>query len=209
MERNRATKRKFSSFGYFEALEYTNTKTLIRWDIDARPVALTPFFKERLRRLENFGIAVSEQSRRLLIDAICEESLERHPSLRMWVAIPLEGDDLTGVVDYLVSPRIAFPTHPLLCVVEAKKDDFEQGAAQCLVELKACQETNRRHDISIDVFGIVTNGEGWQFYKMTTDGRVFQSPLFATGDLESVLGALDAIFAECEANLKLTETQPQ
>ena len=26
-----------------------------------------------------------------------------------------------------------------MCVIEAKKDDFEQGAAQCLVEMQACQ----------------------------------------------------------------------
>ena len=36
---------------------------------------------------------------------------------------------LTGQVDYLVAPKRAYLSTPLLCVVEAKKDDLKQGLA--------------------------------------------------------------------------------
>jgi hypothetical protein len=50
--------------------------------------------------------------------------------------------------------------------VEAKKDDFGQGLAQCLVEMQACQWRNTQINKKIDVFGIVTNGDTWKAYKL-------------------------------------------
>jgi hypothetical protein len=56
----------------------------------------------------------------------------------------------------------------------AKKDDFEQGLAQCLVEMQACQWQNHQVSHDADILGIVTNGEGWQFYKLLLTGVVYR-----------------------------------
>ena len=45
-------KQKFSSFRYKTALKYLNIENLIDWTIDAPPTPATPFFKQRLDRLE-------------------------------------------------------------------------------------------------------------------------------------------------------------
>jgi hypothetical protein len=42
----------------------------------------------------------------------------------------LSTDTLTGKADYVMAPHRAYLETPLLCVAEAKKDDFERGAAQ-------------------------------------------------------------------------------
>lgn len=92
-------------------------------------------------------------------------------------------------------------TTPLLCAVEAKKDDFEKGMAQCLVEMKACNWNNQQIGKVIDVYGIVTNGEVWKFYKLTTNGQVFESLPYSIEMQERVFGALTYVFTKCEENL--------
>ena len=135
-------RKNFSSFSANEALQELQVNELIRWEMNFPPYQPSSFLPERLRRLENFDLTFSERAKELLIDAFCEEVIERHPNLKIWKAATLQSDDLIGQVDYLIAPRKAYLTTPLLCVVEAKKDDFKKGLAQCLVEMKACRWNN-------------------------------------------------------------------
>jgi hypothetical protein len=104
-------------------------------------------------------------------------------------------------VDYLIAERRAYLEAPFACVIEAKKDDFEQGAAQCLVEMQACQWVNQQLGQAIAIYGIVTNGEGWKFYKLTVGGEVHESLLHGIGEMSILLGLLRAFFQLCERNL--------
>jgi hypothetical protein len=191
----------FSSFSLKDSLKKVQIEELLDWRVTESRIEPSDFFQERLRRLRHFDLTSSERAKELLIDAVCEEALERHTSLKIWKAAPLQGDDLVGVADYVVAPRRAYLETPLVCVVEAKKDDFEQGLAQCLVEMKACQVSNEEAGGLIDVYGVVTNGEGWKFYQFSVDGQVHQSVLYSLSDVAGLLGALHHIFSQCEANI--------
>ena len=92
----------------------------------------------------------------------------------------------------------------LLCVVEAKKDNFEKGLAQCLIELHACAENNRAAGREYAVYGIVTNSQGWQFYRLETSGEVFETGLFSSTNTAQLLGMLDGLFAHCTEQLEET-----
>jgi len=194
------SKKNFSSFTANAALQALQINELIRWTIDLKPYQASTFLAERLHRLENFDLTGSERAKELLIDALCEEVIERHPHLKIWKAAPLQTDELTGQVDYLIAPRKAYLSTPLLCVVEAKKDDFEKGLAQCLVEMKACAWNNEQTGKAIEVYGIVTNGEVWKFYKFTTKGEVFASLPYALSDSNEILAVLEYIFTQCDKN---------
>lgn len=195
------TERQFSSFDANEALKELQVEVLYRWEIDFRSFQPSSFFPERLRRLENFDLTFSERAKELRIDAFCEEGIEKHQRLKIWKAASLKSDDLAGTVDYLIAARKAYLADPLLCIAEAKKDDFEKGLAQCLVAMKACRWNNAQAGKEIDVFGIVTNGEGWKFYKLTIDGQVFETLLYSIVNQDSILGILEYVFARCEENL--------
>lgn len=191
-------RKNFSSFSANEALQELQVNELIRWEMNFPPYQPSSFLPERLRRLENFDLTFSERAKELLIDAFCEEVIERHPNLKIWKAATLQSDDLIGQVDYSIAPRKAYLTTPLLCVVEAKKDDFEKGLAQCLVEMKACRWNNEQAGNQLDVFGIVTNGEVWKFYKLTVEGQVFETLPYSLADRDKVLGLLEQVFTRCE-----------
>jgi hypothetical protein len=53
----------------------------------------------------------------------------------------------------------------------------------------------------VAVYGIVSNGQGWQFYKLDTNGRLFESTLYSINQPETILGILDYVFTQCEQNL--------
>jgi hypothetical protein len=121
--------------------------------------------------------------------------------LKIWKGARIESDILVGNADYLIAENQDYLDIPFLCIVEAKRDDFEQGLAQCLVEMQACQWKNKQSGRLIDVSGIVTNAQGWIFYKLTLAGEVYKTRTYVSDDADLTLGALHHIFAECERNL--------
>jgi hypothetical protein len=198
----RVKKKHFSSFTYAEAFKYLGIQEILPWSFTVEPIVPSDFFQENLRQIsEVFDLQTGEESKKLLIDAICQESLRQFKHLKIWKAAPLSDEYTTGYVDYLLAKRRAYLEAPLLCIVEAKKDDFEKGLAQCLPEMKACQYSNQQLEQNLDVYGIVTNGEGWQFYKLTLEGVVHGSDLYAMGNLPQVFGILHYVFHQCEQNL--------
>jgi hypothetical protein len=197
----RERKKSFSSFTYKEAFKHLEISELQRWSISAAPVPISDFFRQRLERLQRFDLESLEVSKSLLIDAICEEGLEGFDRLKVWKGAYLEGEQVCGNADYLIAERRGYLEAPYVCVIEAKKDDFEQGAAQCLVEMKTCQWIDRQLGKELTIYGIVTNGEGWKFYKLELDGAVAESLLYGIGEMSILLGLLRTFFGLCQQNL--------
>ncbi|MEB3295403.1 MAG: hypothetical protein VKJ24_19790 [Synechococcales bacterium] len=199
-------RKNFSSFNTKEAFKQLNLDELTPWSFTVTPIPVSKFFQERLDRLQrHFDLDSCEESQKLLIDAVCDEALENLDRLKIWKGANLETDTTCGVADYLIAERKRYLEHPFLCIIEAKRDDFEQGLAQCLVEMQACQWETRQDQPNLDrdfnIFGIVTNGNTWQFYKLTPKGKVHETPAYSIGDLELLLGRLHHVFQLCEQNL--------
>jgi hypothetical protein len=194
-------KKSFSSFTYKEAFKQLGLTELVRWSLTAEPVPISAFFQQRLDRLQRFDLESLEVSKTLLIDAICEEGLEGFERLRVWKGAYLEGEKTCGNTDYLIAERRGYLEAPYVCAIEAKKDDFEQGAAQCLVEMQACQWINRQLGREMTIYGIVTNGEGWKFYRLEVTGAVSESLLHGIGEMSILLGLLRVFFGLCAQNL--------
>lgn len=115
----------------------------------------------------------------------------------LWVKKPLTYDEtLSGTPDYFISTRselgILTVGTPLIILVEAKKNDFEQGWGQCLAELVAAQKIN--DDPDTPVYGIVSDGERWQFGKLTGDAFTRHKTSFSIDNIPTLFGAINAIF---------------
>ena len=85
---------------------------------------------------------------------------------------------------------------PLILLVEAKKNDFEQGWGQCLAELVAAQKINDAPDCP--VYGIVSD---WQFGQLTGDVFTHNRTNFSVDNLPVLFGAVDSVF---KATTKIT-----
>jgi hypothetical protein len=201
MSRASKQKRNYSAMTLEEAMQLIGRDALTRWQLNVPPRVPSDFLKEDLRRLEFFDLKSSESAKTLLMDVLFAEIVPLHGKLKVWKEATLNTDTLTGVADHLIAPKRAYLATPLLCVAEAKKDDFARGQAQCLAEMAACQWTNRQRGQDIDVYGVVSNGQVWQFYKLTQGSEIFESGLYTVDDLPELLGVLDYICGECANNI--------
>ena len=194
----------FSNFDRTKALKFLGIEQLQQWTLTPDNTAPSSFFAQRLARLqETFDLTTSEKAKELIVDAFCEEAITHYPQFRWWKGAALSSDRLTGIVDYLLAPRRAYIDTPVLCVVEAKKDNFDQGQAQCWVEMHACQWRNAQAGAGtlLPVYGIVTNGDVWRFYCLDEKGQLFESIAYTYFQQESLLGMLHHLLGLCLLSL--------
>ena len=129
--------------------------------------------------------------------------------LPIWSHYKLESPkaNMTGEPDYL----FAFSeigddeySNAIVCVGEAKKDDFVTGWAQVSAEMVAAQKLNNKDDIP--VFGLVTTGSLWQFAVLKE--KIFtlhKEAVSATENFQKVLDCLNWIFFEAKKNADILE----
>ena len=155
----------------------------------------------------------SEGSRtQMLISPILREVYkDYHQSFTLWIEKSLTyNTKLSGTPDYLLAIRSPLGktvfTKPLVAMVEAKKNDFDYGWGQCLAELVAAQKING--DENFAVYGIVTDGETWQFGKLEKDLFTQNTSGFLTSDLPKLFGALHFVFRTTQTALATSPLRP-
>lgn len=115
----------------------------------------------------------------------------------LWIKEPLAYDEtLSGTPDYFVSTRSELGKlivgMLLIILVEAKKNDFEQGWGQCLSELVAAQKINANADMP--VYGIVSDGTLWQMGHLVNETFIQNRTSFSVDNLPVLFGAIDSVF---------------
>ena len=115
----------------------------------------------------------------------------------LWVKKTITYDEtLSGTPDYFIATKselgMTVVGIPLIILVEAKKNDFEQGWGQCLAELVAAQKINDAPNVP--VYGIVSDGERWQFGRLVDDGFTQNRTTFSIDNLPTLFGAINAVF---------------
>ena len=96
-----------------------------------------------------------------------------------------EKDGLMGVPDFIIAPTSYIGTtfeKPIVCISEAKKENFNEGWAQILSEMIAAQIVNENQ--SLDVYGIVSTGKFWEFAKLNQN--IFSKEIVAISATENL-----------------------
>nr|VFJ53628.1 MAG: hypothetical protein BECKFW1821A_GA0114235_104323 [Candidatus Kentron sp. FW]VFJ60970.1 MAG: hypothetical protein BECKFW1821B_GA0114236_106213 [Candidatus Kentron sp. FW] len=156
------------------------------------------FLSELAFNRENMDMFSSEAARcEMIIFPILREIYKHYyERTSFWVQKPISFDErLSGTPDYIVSRRSELGKtmleYPLLIVAEAKKNDFEQGWAQCLAELIAARNLNRSDKA---VYGLVTDGKLWEFGKLEIDIFTRDTDSFMVTELPRLFACLNFIF---------------
>lgn len=153
-------KRSFSGLRLEEAMELVPVQDITRWNFSVGERAPSDTLLTMLERFESYGIEGSEAGRVLLIDTVLSDIVPLYKTLKLWKDEPLEAGDVSGVADYLIAPRRAYLKTPLMCAIEAKRDDFVKGQVQCIAEMAVCQQNNIREGHDTEVHGIVSTVKG-------------------------------------------------
>ncbi len=113
--------------------------------------------------------------------------------------------NLTGIPDYILANKSPLGKEvfekPFLIAVEAKRDDFIKGWGQCLAEMVAIQKLNQ--NLEQDIYGIVSNGQFWQFGKLKGSTYTREIKSYTLSDIDDLFAALNYIFMECQRALDL------
>jgi hypothetical protein len=165
------------------------------------------YFVSRLNTIVQEGIVFNSEY------AICENIIS--PILTevwrsymqqflVWSHQPLNYDEnLSGVPDYVVAQRSSrgkvMLEKPYMILVEAKKDNFEEGWGQCLAEMLAAQKIN--DDLTKKLFGVVSNGKLWEFGVLEAEIFTKNRKYYVLENLVELMGAVNFLFAESAAQL--------
>jgi hypothetical protein len=163
------------------------------------------FVREFEFNRENFDVFGSEASRcEAVIYPILREACKSFiQEYSLWSHKSIAADDiLTGTPDYVVAKRSQLGKNvldfPLLLIAEAKQNDFVRGWGQCLAEMVAAQRLNG--STALPVYGIVTDGEIWQFGKLVDSVFTKNLSRVTIDRLEEVYGAVFGLI-ELSVNL--------
>ncbi len=191
------------SYGKFKSVEEVATK------FDIEVADRTPFVSEK--KLDILDAFLSMVAKNLKDDtnyitefAVCDAIIRpilgivaENYTLKVWSHVPYNVDDDKGLVgepDYLIAPKTKYGAmaRPSLCIIEAKRDDFDEGWAQALSEMVASSLLGTSL-----CYGIVTTGAIWQFGKLER-GVFIMDPMYlsATTELQRVFNTINWIFQE-------------
>jgi hypothetical protein len=204
-----------SSFGSTQTMAFSDYKTLdqvqrqfqIRYQegvlLTHSPHPPSAAFCQELHfTLENLDVFTSEAARSeaVIFPILREIYKDFHQHYALWIQKALRYDEhLYGTPDYLLSKRSALGKTvleaPLLMVVEAKKNDFEQGWAQCLAEMIAAQKINAQQGESPKLYGIVTDGKLWEFAVLEGQQFTRHRESFMVDDLPTLFGFLHGLMS--------------
>ncbi len=161
------------------------------------PIAPPELLREALQRAGSLAM-VSEKARAEFIVApiLLEMREQLHQAVSIYSGVrfdvsPAEG--LQGICDFMVtkSPPLPVVQAPVLVLVEAKKNDLDEGLGQCGAEMLAAQRFNLRDNLpGVTVFGCVTTGELWQFLKLEETNLVIDPEKLYIDSLAKILGTL-------------------
>ena len=188
------------SFSDFKSVAQVQQAYTIKYNEEdfIEPIELKPsqsFIDEFEFNQRHIDIFISEASR-------CENLI--YPILReiyksfvdrytLWSHKTIAFDSqLTGTPDYLFATKSELGKTvlglPIIAVVEAKQNDFLQGWGQCLAELVAIQKINQSEDNP--VYGMVCDGEIWQFGKLVFKTFTKHKSSITIADLNKLFGAI-------------------
>jgi hypothetical protein len=163
---------------------------------------ISDYLQETLNYNISLALAInSEKARSELIIAPVLVELKKLTGYGLFSGVEFNVDPsqgLAGYVDFLVSrdPEQLFVKAPAVTIVEAKKEDINNGLGQCVATLVAAQIFNERKGLIIpDLLGTVTTGSAWKFLKLSGKSLSIDLEEYTIKDAPKILGILSAVLA--------------
>jgi hypothetical protein len=162
-------------------------------------VGIRPWLKETLEQNLPLASAIRTEKARseLIVMPVLLEVwnyFDRKISLFSGLDFPVDRKlGLEGFCDYLIglSSEQVIVRAPVIALVETKKDDPNEGLAQCIAEMVGAQKFNEKQGESLStIFGVATSGTAWRFLKLTESTVEMDMSDYFISDVEKIVGIL-------------------
>ncbi len=188
--------------------EFTITATETNYILETDTVIREAFKEDLEFCLREFTVEESEYAicETIIFPLLKEVYRQYRDKFTLWSHKAITYDQqLTGIPDYILAKRSPLGKQifekPYFVAVEAKKDDFIKGWGQCLAEMVAIQKLNDQSEQTI--FGIVSNGQVWQFGKLKGNLYTREINNYTISDLERLYSAINYVFSQCELEIEI------
>ena len=161
------------------------------------PVEVSQWFIETIERTYTKAVTISTEVARqaLIVDQVLIE-LGEHIPISFFLGTTFNVDNskgLTGAPDSLISKsnNQLYITSTVIVLVEASICDLGEALPQCIAEMEAARIFNERKNNPIStVYGVVTNGELWQFISLMDNAATIDVCSYPFGDGKKIIGIL-------------------
>lgn len=155
--------------------------------------------REILQANTSLALAINTEKARsemLISPVLIEFRRQLKPLISLFSGIEFNVDSslgLNGVCDFLLSlsSEQLFLSNPVVIVVEAKKENLNNGIGQCVAEMIAAQLFNEQEGNSVrTIFGTVTTGDKWKFLQLQGNNLVIDLTEYYLQNINQILGIL-------------------
>jgi hypothetical protein len=195
----------YSSFTAEKLKEQFGVTQTIKTGLFSNVEAILPskILKETIAYNVNFAILQGSEKARsefIIAPILLEIKKKAEGKVSLFSGVKFDVDKnnkLDGICDFLISRSSyqAVLEAPVVVAVEAKRQDFEKGIAQCAAEMVASLIFNERKNTKVKViYGCVTTGDVWRFLMLKENKVYVDSVAFDVNeDLGRILGILFAM----------------
>jgi hypothetical protein len=121
----------------------------------------------------------------------CRNRMQRRISVFSGIAMNVDAEKgLNGTCDFVLARTSSTVTlqAPLMVILEAKKQDIDEGLGQCAVQMLGACRFNEREGIPVPfIYGCVTNGDSWQFLKLQGTDLQRHPKRYGIDDISKIL----------------------
>lgn len=174
---------------------------------EAKPVQPPDWLDHLLRRGRPFAFGSEKARSEFIVVPLLLTWIERsHIPLSVYSGQRLDADPsrgLTGECDFILAKTSPLPflQAPIITLVEAKKNDIEAGMGQCAAQMVGARLFNEHEGTEVAaIFGCVTNGESWQFFKLSGSQLLIDQERYYFDHVGRLLGVFEAITAHYETS---------
>jgi hypothetical protein len=195
----------YSSFTAEKLKEQFGVTQTFETGLFSKVEAILPsqILKETIAYNVNFAILQGSEKARsefIIAPILLEIKKKAEGKVSLFSGVKFDVDKnnkLDGICDFLISRSSyqAVLEAPVVVAVEAKRQDFEKGIAQCAAEMIASLIFNERKGTKVKViYGCVTTGDVWRFLMLKENKIYVDSVAFDVNeDLGRILGILFAM----------------
>ncbi len=175
--------------------------------LKTKPFKVNEYYLEVLKRYFADGSSIASEiaiCEKLISPIINEVAYANKLTVFSHVVFNLKGSEsLKGIPDYLIGIKANDDTTlgtPIVCLGEAKKDNFVLGWGQVAAEMYAAQQANKEENLNIPIYGLVSNGRLWEIGLLTGNNLQIDTISYS-GQSQEIFDVLNWVFADCYKNL--------
>ncbi len=164
------------------------------------PISISDWFNTTLKKIKKLPIRSEKARSEAIVFPMLTELTERNQHrIIFYSGEHLEADKknkLNGECDFIVSKNIgSYELNvPIFALVEAKKNDFDEGVPQCAAQMLGAQIYNQKMKQPIStIFGCVTTAEQWLFMQLENNVLYIDNQKYSLEKPEIILGILQMI----------------